>query len=219
MKLLQGRDGRDGLPGPRGPPGLDGDQGEKGERGETGLPGPKSGGVTYTRWGKDNCTNTSELVYAGRMVGEYYDYYGGGTNYLCLPDEPEYLSGSFGGSFAYLYGTEYEYGSILSKAKSNQNVPCSICYVSTKTTHIMIPGKTSCPSTWSMEYNGYLMTAYYGHKNNKDFVCVDKDAEPIPGTRSDVNGALLYPVMASCSDIPCPPYVPNKYITCAVCTK
>jgi hypothetical protein len=107
----------------------------------------------------------------------------------------------------------------LSLANTQENVPCSICYVSTKTTHIMIPGKTSCPSTWSMEYNGYLMTAYYGHKNNKDFVCVDKDAEPIPGTRSDVNGALLYPVMASCSDIPCPPYVPNKYITCAVCTK
>ena len=65
IEVLQGRDGRDsrdGIPGPHGP------QGQKGEQEVAGPPGPRNGGVVYTRWGKTSCPNISgtELVYAGR---------------------------------------------------------------------------------------------------------------------------------------------------------
>ena len=33
------------------------------------------------------------------------------------------------------------------------------------------------------------------------------------------DGGLLYHVEASCNGLPCPPYVAEKELTCAVCTK
>ena len=92
-----GRDGRDGEPGPRGPQGRDGKvgpQGEKGDMGEQGPPGPRTGGVTYVRWGRTTCPNTTgiELVYAGRAAGSHFNQKGGTNDYLCLPEEPQYLA-------------------------------------------------------------------------------------------------------------------------------
>ena len=116
LRGINGRDGRDGEPGPRGIQGrdgknrLNGERGEKGDMGEQGPPGPSSGGITYVRWGRTTCPNTTgtELVYAGRAAG-------GGTNdYLCLPEEPQYLEyepGVRGSSL--IHGAEYE-------ARSNQ---------------------------------------------------------------------------------------------------
>ena len=46
LRGRDGRDGQDGLPGPRGP------QGQRGEQEVAGPPGPRNGGVVYTRWGK-----------------------------------------------------------------------------------------------------------------------------------------------------------------------
>ena len=85
-----GRDGRDGMPGAQGPPGPPGEPGEAGgppgpqgqigargppgPQGAVGPVGPKSGGVTYTRWGKRSCPKVTgtELIYTGRAGGSYY---------------------------------------------------------------------------------------------------------------------------------------------------
>ena len=96
LRGRDGRDGRDGEPGPRGLQGRDGKvglKGEKGDMGERGPPGPSSGGVTYVRWGRTTCPNTTgtELVYAGRAAGSEYNQNGGTNDYLCLPEEPQYL--------------------------------------------------------------------------------------------------------------------------------
>ena len=62
------------------------------------------------------------------------------------------------------------------------------------------------------------MTEYYSH-NTATYECVDKDAEAVPGSRVDTKGGLFYNVEASCNGLPCPPYDPQKELTCAVCTK
>jgi hypothetical protein len=82
----------------------------------------------------------------------------------------------------------------------------------------MIPAKSDCPTNWTLEYNGYLMTEYYTHNRNS-FECVDKDPDSIPGSAANINGALFYHVEATCNGIHCPPYDPQKELTCAVCTK
>ena len=102
IQILQGCDGCDGI---QGPPGLtgtpgrdgtngkDGNKGDKGEPGPQGPPGPRNRGVVFTRWGCTTCptTNDTELLYKGNVAwSSYYDY-GGGANYICLPDEPEFL--------------------------------------------------------------------------------------------------------------------------------
>ena len=82
----------------------------------------------------------------------------------------------------------------------------------------MLPAKTVCPSTWTLEYSGYLMAA---HKSDDrtSFECLDKDPESIPGSANDVKMAFMYHVEATCTGIPCPPYNDYKELTCAVCTK
>ena len=219
LRGRDGRDGRDGLPGARGP------QGQRGEQGVAGPPGPRNGGVVYTRWGKTSCPNVTgtDLVYAGRAGGSWYSHTGGGANYLCMPNDPDYLQYTPGvQGFSPVYGAEYEtWGGPL--PSFHHNVPCAVCYASTRVAVTMIPAKTQCPSTWTLEYSGYLMSAYKGDSHYVDyrtmFECVDKNPDSIPGSASNVDGALLNHVEASCTGMPCPPYDPQKELTCAVCTK
>ena len=84
----------------------------------------------------------------------------------------------------------------------------------------MIPASITCPTSWTEEYKGYLMAEHANHKCNAVYECVDQQAENIPGTQCDTNGALFYHVVGACgAGLPCPPFVKNKVIACVVCTK
>ena len=219
LRGRDGRDGRDGVPGPRG------SQGQRGDQGVAGPPGPRNGGVVYTRWGKSSCSSVSgtTLVYAGRAGGTHFAHKGGAANYLCMPDDPDYLSYRSGvQGHSYVYGAEYETwtGAPLS-AVHDHNVPCAVCYASTRVAVTMIPAKTQCPSNWTLEYSGYLMSAgsaWSGHHRTM-YECVDKNPDSVPGSAANTNGALFYHVEANCNGMLCPPYDPQKELTCAVCTK
>ena len=218
LRGRDGRDGRDGVPGPRGP------QGQRGEQGVAGPPGPRNGGVVYTRWGKTICPSVTgtELVYAGRAGGSRWSHTGGGANYLCMPNDPEYLLYAPGvQGYSYVYGAEYEaWGGGPLRAVLNHNVPCAVCYASTRVAVTMIPAKTQCPSTWTLEYSGYLMSSHRDSRHHRTmFECVDKNPDSIPGSAASIEGAVFYHTEASCTGMPCPPYDPQKELTCAVCTK
>ena len=223
LQILRGRDGRDGAPGRDGVKGERGDKGEKGEKGETGpvgQAGPKSGGVVYTRWGRKSCPTGAELLYEGITGGEWYDHTGGGANYVCLPKVPQYLSTNTPSAIGTsMYGTEYQFVNDILPGKSQHNAPCAVCYTSTKSVKLMIPARISCPSSWTIEYKGYLMTNHYNYKNNAVYECVDENPESIDGSEANTNGALFYFTVSTCNGLPCPPYVNNRAITCVVCTK
>ncbi len=238
IDIIKGRDGRDGLPGPagekgepggpRGPVGLQGTRGEQGPLGIQGPPGPSSGGAVYTRWGRTVCPDTSgtELVYKGLAAGAHFGQSGEGANYLCTTEQPQYLSSTIprfsanDPALSYLYGAEYEVPGFSSL--HNHNVPCAVCYTSQRSSKLMIPGRITCPQSWTEEYEGYLMTGrrHSGHKNSKVYECVDKDGEAVSGQAANIDGALFHLVGAVCNrGLPCPPYVTNRPITCVVCTK
>jgi len=232
IEVLCGRDGRDeqdGLPGPHGPQGQKGEQGQRGEqgrRGEQGVagpPGPRNGGVVYTRWGKRSCPSVTgtRLVYAGRAGGSWWSNAGGGANYLCMPNDPDYLTYTPGvQGWSYVYGAEYEPGGGPLRAVHHHNVPCAVCYASTRVAVTMIPAKTRCPSTWTLEYSGYLMSTHKNFPHYRTmFECVDKNPDSVPGSAPNVDGAVFYHVEANCNGMPCPPYNSQKELTCAVCTK
>ena len=220
VELLRGRDGlpgRDGVQGPVGPPGTPGKQG---------LPGPRSGGAIYTRWGKSTCPQVegTDIIYSGITGGTFYTTPGGGANYLCMPKDPEYSSdltyrNNLGSERGFIQGTEYQHPL---QGLHDHNVPCAVCYVSTRPIVLMIPAKASCPSTWTREYYGYLMSGgsqYSDHKRTM-FECVDADQEVLHGTQTNTNGALFYHTEAACNTgLPCLPYVSNKQLNCVVCTK
>ena len=238
VEVLRGRDGRDGhdgLPGPAGKDGKDGrdgrdgkdgDVGETGEpgiRGPPGPPGPSSGGVVYTRWGRTTCPDTpgTELVYAGRAGGSHHSAQGGAANHLCLPENPDYLQYIPGvQGISPVFGVEYETypsGAPLYSVYEHK-APCAMCFTSARVAVLMIPAKTQCPPSWTLEYTGYLMTEYKGHHRSM-FECIDKDPESVPGIAADTDPILFYHTEATCSELPCPPYHPEKELTCVVCTK
>ena len=176
--------------------------------------------VTYTRWGKSSCPDIAgtELVYTGRAGGaNSISESGGPVNFQCMPLDPEYTlpvrAGVLG--HAYIYDAEY----ILPlQSGHRENVPCAVCYVSTREAILMIPAKTRCPTSWTREYYGYLMAEAKGRRGST-IECVDEDQESVPGSSASTSVALLHHVEVSCTGIPCPPYDPEKELTCVVCTK
>ena len=216
-----GPPGAPGDPGQYGLPGAPGVAGTTGQQGPVGPPGPRSGGMVYTRWGKSSCPTTTgtELVYAGRIGGTQFGHSGGGANQLCMPLDPQYSSYKPGvqGS-SYMYGSEYEGPVGHVSTKQDHDGTCAVCYVSTRETVLMVPAKTSCPTSWTKEYGGYLMAE--GKNNGRStFICVDSAFESAPGSQGHAPATDLYHVEAACNGLPCPPYVNYKELTCAVCTR
>ena len=180
-------------------------------------------GTTYTRWGNSSCpsANGTELLYAGKAGGTDHNYYGGGVEKLCLPHNPDYLPGttrSESSIYGFIYGAEYKFVSGPNTNVNDYNVPCAVCYVSTRATAVMIPAKTECPSSWTREYYGYLTSAgdsFY----RSSFTCVDINPETVSGSGNNTNGALFYYSFSTCIGLDCPPYENNRILSCVVCTK
>ena len=193
--------------------------------------GPSTGsGVTYTRWGKSSCPSTdgTQLVYAGRAAGSAYNSPGGGGGeILCLPLNPDYINNSrASGAYYYsiLHGGEYDtWGGPLDNL-GNHNVACAVCLASTRAAMTMVPAKTQCPTSWTREYYGYLMAE---RENGAQFTqssysvtCVDVTPDTVLGEARNTGGTHFTYVVASCADgIPCPQYVADRVLSCAVCTK
>ena len=91
----------------------------------------------------------------------------------------------------------------------NSTEKVKICY--------FILDKQTCYGGWKAEYTGFLMTEHKTH-NNKEYACVDKDAEPIESDSTDLNGALFYAVRTTCDSLKCPPYKNHTTMLCVVCT-
>ena len=150
--ILRGRDGRDGLPGT---PGGMGDKGKTGPQGiqevegPQGPPGPVSGGVVYTRWRRTICpdTNGTVLVYEGLAAGSHFTQSGGEANYICITKTPSYVRSTVPLYYSFLYGSEYEF--FVFNSLNDHNVPCAVCYTAARSSKLMSPGETTCPSMWS----------------------------------------------------------------------
>jgi len=149
----------------------------------------------------------------GIMGGELYKHRGGGVNYLkvCLPHSPKYDKFKAGyQNSGRMYGSEYEVNTVnpFKYNLHDHDAPCVVCYVSSRGSMLMMPARNDCPSGWTEEYHGYLMTKFHNHPKQRDFICVDEDAEYVPGSGANKDGALLYVVEGVCGSLPC-----------AVCTK
>ncbi|XP_013399412.1 uncharacterized protein LOC106165658, partial [Lingula anatina] len=195
----------------------------------TGLPANIShGGAVYTRWGRTSCSTHSKLLYKGISAGTYYSQTGGGSNYLCLPQTPEWGKYQDGGqgTGSYIHGVEYEriYSNIFSTTHTGvqnfqqHDAPCAVCYTQTRPSHVMIPAKKTCPAGWTTEYNGYLISDLDVH-HRTEFVCLDEAPEVVAGGHEGKNGALFYTAEVKCGTLPCPPYVDGRELACVVCSK
>ena len=167
----------------------------------------------------------------GYAAGSPYTQTGSGSNYLCLPEDPQwkyYINGDqSSGSIA---GVEYQLrnsgpnrNSIFSESNNGVNsllnnpAPCAVCYVEGRSTILMIPAKTQCPDGWSTEYAGYVVSDHVTHKR-RSYICVDEAPEVAVGAISQ-DQALFYPVEVHCGSLPCSLYPTGRELACIVCSK
>ena len=169
-------------------------------------------------------------MYTGYSGGTHWSHNGSGSNYLCLHQTPEYdrpVSGS-NSARARVYGVEYKifdfppFGS-----QHNHDAPCAVCRVALRGTMVMIPGRMTCPSGWTREYYGYLMSARYSYKRT-EFICFDRNPEVVGGTHDNQAGSTIYPVEVQCRSpdpdnyaggLPCDMFPTGNELSCVVCTK
>jgi len=220
LEILRGRDGRDGRDGLPGPRGIVGPPGSKGDTGVPGPKGDKGGGVVYVRWGHNSCPDGgAQLVYAGRAGGSHRSHKGGGSNPQCLPLDPKFYKIISGAQTnGYMYGAEYHNTNGLVANSHDTDVPCAVCYVPTRNALYMIPAKYTCPSGWTREYFGYLMSEGFA-QHRSQFSCVDHSLTSVIGSIHNNDGLRFFPVEGVCGSLPCPPYSRDKELSCAVCTK
>ena len=84
------------------------------------------------------------LLVLGQVGGNYYNNKGGGSNYLCLPNDPDN-----GKPYSYandvLYGAEYHTGKSRKTSGldnlDQKDVTCAVCRRKGKSSVLMIPGK------------------------------------------------------------------------------
>ena len=159
-------------------------------------------------------------MYAGRTGSSYHAHSGGGANYICMPNDPEYSSYTNGSQgYSYVYGTEYE-GPPLAPGMIQHNAPCAVCDVPDKSRVLMISAKLTCPSGWTREYYGYLMAEHVDRSYGRTmYTCVDHIMESVPGSQNHITGGHFYHVEAHCNGVACPPYNNYKELTCVVCSK
>ena len=180
--------------------------------------------MVYTRWGKSSCPDTeeTELLYAGRTAGRFYTGHGGGSNYLCLPDNPQYL-----GYRAGVQGDSTIYGTMIASTSGplssahNKAIPCAVCFSSNRSTQVMIPARIECPASWTREYYGYIMAeaVKHGSRHSTMYECVDHDVETLPQVGATGWPSDMHHVEAVCQSLRCPPYSAEKELTCVMCTK
>ena len=172
-------------------------------------------------------TDICKVGQKGRAGGSWYRETGGATNYLCMPDNPDYLQyDSDVQGLNYVYGVEFDMASgqplRVNPDVDDHNAPCAVCMAVSRCSLLMIPGKTSCPVSWTTEYVGYLMSNFQTSTLPKTYECVDKDPESVPGLNGwggSSGSGILYHVEASCNVMTCPPYVAGRELTCVVCTR
>ena len=187
-------------------------------------PAPTCSGVSYIRWGRTSCPtgHGTEYVYDGITAGSHYTHTGGGSNYICLVKDPKYPPQANTTSGNWINGTEYKTYRGALRRVADHNAPCVACHVTTRSAQLMIPGTDQCPGGWTLEYAGWLVSEDSFHKGRTMYVCLDKDAEVLPCEQAHFDSALMYHAVVSCHGrygIPCPPYVHQKDLACAVCTK
>ena len=153
------------------------------------------------------------VYFTGHAAGGLYYEGGGGANYLCLPEDPQWDNFRNGVLDGHIGGIEYEFFDTDNNIFDDSNAggvplldspaPCAVCYVDRHSV-LMVPARMDCPTGWSKEYGGYLVSQLSPDADRKrmEYGCWDRAPEIAAGARAQ-NHAVIYPVSAICGSLPC----------------
>lgn len=104
---------------------------------------------------------------------------------------------------------------------SDEAISCAKCFVDERTSPTVFAGRTTCPSEWTLEYRGYIMSKDIKSRKG-DLICVDTDSRPsklevLVSAKTDKPN-YVSDVKLSCGTLPCNKYENDKLLPCVVCT-
>ena len=191
--------------------------------------GAARGDAVFATITVETCKIATVIGYA---AGPRQDVGGGGSNFLCLPEVPQWRSyvDRHQGYTGSIYGVEYE---LVNTGADRQNVfsednaggplnnkpaPCAVCYIAGRSTVLMVPARTQCPDGWATEYAGYMVSEALGYKRS-NYICWDEAPEVAVGGTDDQHQAVICPVEVECGSLPCSVYISGRELACVVCSK
>ena len=179
---------------------------------------------TYDRIGNKQCPDVpgTSLVYYGFTAG--FQTATGATTFSCLPLPAEHIKYYDPAESEYTNSSEVQFVNVTEYRtflpnRNNCASYCALCKVEGRNTIQVLPATDTCiDSTWTKEYNGYLMTDNFA----TTFTCVDKKMQPVTGTREpgDTAPKLRHISVPHHLGEGLPnEYQPNKVLCCVVCSK
>ena len=109
-------------------------------------------GVVYARWGESRCPPESTLLYDGIIIHAASML----ANLLCIPRDSANSTSQSDASTATpsSHITRMEPLLYANQMNVTDAIPCALCHVRTQS----VSGLSTCPSGWTKQYGGYLMT-------------------------------------------------------------
>ncbi|XP_063425902.1 short-chain collagen C4-like [Mytilus trossulus] len=184
----------------------------------------RGNGPTFTRWGRSECPPVSEKVYNGYMSGPKHNFGGSGSNYLCLPTNPQWgdYSAAFDNKRAVIVGVEMKTssGKPYPSYLQDHDSACVVCQTINSNSILMVPARLTCPLGWTSQYNGYLMSEMITpNRRRTEYICYDGSPVQIQGSGDRENQAMITPVEVQCGSLDCSKYVSGRELTCVVCSR
>ncbi|KAL8613461.1 hypothetical protein ACOMHN_007504 [Nucella lapillus] len=171
-----------------------------------------SPGSSFVRWGRSSCPSRATLVYSGYAAGSHNSDPGGGANRLCVTQTPVYDDTALDTYYGRLDGMEFSLS-----GHHYTDVVCAVCLASQRVT-FMLPGTNRCPSGSVTQYKGHLTAGDHNAPTPSEYLCLDQQPEDRAGSQATQDSGYFEHVRSHCGALPCPPYVENKVVTCAVCS-
>ena len=184
-----------------------------------------SKGDVFVRWGSMTCPDTANKVYHGMAANAHHGNRGGGHNYICMMENPTYLTHDEGNNEGgHLYSVEYQsLTHVGGTTPENSEMACAVCESKVQGTTYTQWGRYECPDEYTEHVSGYMMSAHHGHYRT-EHICVDRSFGSHPWGKTDnQDHSLLYPVEIDCyNPVLCGSktgYQKDYEITCSICTK
>lgn len=156
------------------------------------------------------------------MAGSSFDGTGNGANYQCLPTSPVYdafntsANANRAGISVATLATD---GSVLASNLNEKIIQCSMCQTITANTVTMLIGNNTCPSSWTTEYTGYLVSEQEtSGRTGKGYACLKENPDLIDNSSGKTNTATVNLVEHECGALPCGTYTNYQEVACIVCS-
>ena len=175
--------------------------------------------MVYTRWGESTCPPNSALLHDGIVTQAATKM----TNLLCIPKDNPSSTHKGTSTTPTSHITRIEPLLYTDNLGMVNAIPCAQCYASSHSTEFTLPGSTTCPSGWTKQYNGHLMTSF--ELSTTDVLCGDerltRDIQWSDGSSTTARNDLNLIEMVCGGDgvtVSCQGYQAGQPVPCVVCS-